>query len=426
MNFVENIDILGQKQLLGGNAMEYTDNMMELLFLINEEVEDDDGILYDRIVSVFDDNNYFRDFGEGLREIIRRKMPEGMEISEMEYLRMGAQKHNIEFNRNTLKGWFNGNRPKKGNESRRHMFLIAFALELTIQETNELFHKVYYDKGINARNRNEVVYSYCLKNKLSLAQAERIINEISKRELVEDSVNEGTVYTKVLSGELGGIQDDEKLIQYILKYSHNFSLSNVSAVKKVQELLMKIRPSKEEQILWKKRREKTIQVSEDESYSYIFQECIRNYEIGEIVQNKSISSLSTVLDVVLGIDIVKAQKESRGSIFKNRNLPQEIVNRFPTKHSFSKLEKGTISHEELRKLFVLLQSYVLWYEMQYNEMQLDLDTYKAEMDCRLFEMQLSELYYGNPFDWLFLYCSIQEKPLNYFRDIIDTIINSID
>ena len=40
------------------------------------------------------------------------------------------------------------------------------------------------------------------------------------------------------------------------------------------------------------------------------------------------------------------------------------------------------------------------------------------MNAVLNECGFSELYMGNPFDWMFLYCTLEDNPLDTFRGLL--------
>ena len=44
--------------------------------------------------------------------------------------------------------------------------------------------------------------------------------------------------------------------------------------------------------------------------------------------------------------------------------------------------------------------------------------YIAEMNLELNQSGFSPLYYGNPYDWLFLYCALAPRPLDIFRGLL--------
>lgn len=73
-------------------------------------------------------------------------------------------------------------------------------------------------------------------------------------------------------------------------------------------------------------------------------------------------------------------------------------------------------------MIILLGSYYLWRQAARAQARaqkiLELDVYIQEMNDRLNEAGLPPLYYGNPFDWLFLYSAKEEDPLAYFREVL--------
>jgi hypothetical protein len=53
----------------------------------------------------------------------------------------------------------------------------------------------------------------------------------------------------------------------------------------------------------------------------------------------------------------------------------------------------------------------------------EFDDYTSELNTILTTCGFSPLYYGNPYDWLFLYCTISDMPLDAFREIVSEVLN---
>ena len=97
---------------------------------------------------------------------------------------------------NTPKNWLNnGERPPKGEISRRKMFVLAFALGLNADETAYLFQRVFLDRAFNPRNYKELIYYYCIENGLSLSKAEEMISQVV---IDKTDYKDETIYTKML------------------------------------------------------------------------------------------------------------------------------------------------------------------------------------------------------------------------------------
>ena len=96
----------------------------------------------------------------------------------------------------TLRNWFDKDmRPKKGDDSRLSMFALAFALQLSVDETKELFHKIFLDRAFNYRNEKEVIYYFCLKNNKTWADAKRMIAEVENMTI---DISDHTQLTNVI------------------------------------------------------------------------------------------------------------------------------------------------------------------------------------------------------------------------------------
>ena len=381
----------------------YTENMENRMF---EIWGDDDDVNIDKVLDYLNRPEVFRDFGEGLQELIVNKYGE---VDVVQFILNKAKDKEIVFNRNTVKNWIDGNRPKKGEQSREHMFKLAFTLELDFEEIDILFRKIYLDKPFNLRDRNEFIYYYCLKEGHSYKHAQMLIEELLSD---ETSKCEETMVTRMIEKDLILLKDDVAVIDYIKKHPHNFQINTVSAKRTLEALLNEVRACEEDK---KKLEEKRV----DKTCSYTIREydVFRSLENEEVLldKNKDISSISSMLMIIEGGDIVRTRREQGGNVLKNAKLPQEIKNRFPTKHTFT---NDNPTFEELRKMIILLFSYKMWFEKQYEEEELELEDYIARMDDLLYDSGLQTMYYGNPFDWLFLYCTITDNPLDSFREIM--------
>jgi len=99
---------------------------------------------------------------------------------------------------NTFRNWFDKDiRPKKGDDSRRFsMFALAFTLLLSVNDTKDLFHKIFLDRAFNYRNEKEVIYYFCLKNNKTWTDVKRMIAEIEtalQRHLAEFTNSDGSL-----------------------------------------------------------------------------------------------------------------------------------------------------------------------------------------------------------------------------------------
>ena len=370
----------------------YTEQMENALFQ-QWDAFDDYNEDYTELIDVLNSEDSFRSFGDGLLFFLQKRKPELTADSAVKYIDELCSQNSVSVSdiasANTLKSWFKGGpRPKKGEDSRRSMFALAFALELTPAEAAELFHKVYLDRAFDYRNENEIIYYFCLNNKKSWADATRLIDMVNSLNLER---SDHTVYTSQIKSDIDSFADENELLLYLKSHAHNLEKSNVSAKRNLTELI--------------------------EEAKKIIKEEAEQPEYAETFRGSDKDSLNFTYEVITSLS-VSGDKGTK-TLFKNARLPKEIKNRFPEAATLSKKEP---TYEELRKLIVLLFSYTYWYKVQWTSVDADIDDYIAQINVYLIDSGFSPMYYGNPFDWMFLYCALSERPLDVFRGLLAEVI----
>ncbi len=189
-----------------------------------------------------------------------------------------------------------------------------------------------------------------------------------------------------------------ELIEYIHAHAHNFSQNNVTATQEYDRLFSKAKVM---------AREELSLYGTDAFY--------RKWKNGDAISN------NLLYEIMTGEN--PSGKSGTTTRFKSANLPKEIKNRFPEAGTLS---KSNMTYEERRKVIILLFSYHMWCIVQIkgDTAVYEYDDYKAELDACLDDCNFPPLYYGNPYDWLFLYCAQAERPLDTFREILSEVLES--
>ena len=348
---------------------------------------------YTLLIDTLNGEDTFRTFGDGLLLFMQKKNRDLTADTAVKLLEKLCSEQGVPVkdiaSTNTLKSWFKGGpRPKKGEDSRKSLFALAFVFEITPNETAELFHKVYLDRAFDYRNADEIIYYFCLNNKKSWADAKRII---SLSQGTSGDNNDQTIFTSQLKSDIQSLNDEDELLSYISRHGHNLEKANVSAKKNLQDLISNA---------------KAIAKTESESTEY-----------DDIFKGSDKDSLNFLYEIITSLSVTG--KKGTKTLFKNARLPKEIRSRFPEAVTFSKKEP---TYEELRKLIILLFSYVYWYKTQKSDTTPMIDDYISEVNVYLTDSGLSPIYYGNPYDWLFLYCSLADRPLDTFRGILAEVL----
>ena len=303
----------------------------------------------------------------------------------------------------TLRNWFDkGTSRKKGDDTRRHMFALAFSLRLSVDDTKKLFHKIFLDRAFNYRSEKEVIYYFCLKNNKTWADAKRMIAEVESMTI---DTSDHTQLTNVIVQNVDVMSDEKVLLAYIRENGHNFEKNSVTAKEKFSYYLEQAKKLAKEEVNAIRKDEEDMLVDEygnekrgKKSYSGKWINRFSNNFLYEIITG-------------IGVECDKGTK----TVFKNAELPKEIKQRFPEAITFGKED---MTSEEYRKAIVLLFSYYVWYKAEYIQRDYGFDDYYYELDDLLDKCNLPNLYFGNPFDWLFLFCSQDESPLYIFREIL--------
>lgn len=415
----------------------YTKMMEDKIF----ELGYDDKFTVKKVLDFLNKPESFRSFGDGLKYIMSKKYPqfeEKIKQNPKAFIKECCHKNDV-YERdicdsdNTLVNWFKirteksgvkEGGPKGGETNRKKLFALSFALDLNVEETIYLFHNVYFDRAFNLKNTDEMIYYYCKNNGKSWNDAKRLIEKANKIILEQTNQNSHTIFTKYIKEELNRTKSEEQLLEYISEHVRDLCKKN-SAAKRALQI----------------QKESALETARKEAELYKYK--------GEKKQKNSMAFLySMILDQLDNTKLYKSKKNKdpqkdvfvRGSktVFgKNARIRDSIKSNFP---EASKLSKEDLNYEEIRKLIILLYSYHTWY----NNKDIDIEEYVEELDDILYDSGLPPLYYGNPYDWLFLYCILanfteeecgslsimdsdaQHDPLNNFRVIINEALDEDD
>lgn len=374
----------------------------------------------------------FRSFGKGLSVIIRLKADS--DETDLECLKRCFKNTHIDIKElgspNTPKNWFNGGeRPKKGEDSRRKMFVLAFVLGLDADETAYLFQKVFLDRAFNPRNYKELIYYYCIENKLPFSKAEEMISQVS---IDSANASDSTVYTKMIADVIKETKSNEEIVEYINSHPHNFSISSIAAKERVEEYINRAKNEIWSEIGIKYTFEsgEFIPIQETRSVSYeeyVSEKLDRDKLIvpeqkKDIIEKKDLTSVNFMYEQIIGQSL-EGSVGTGSSLLKNVDLPKEILASFPTPQIFAKIHKNA-TYDELRKMLILLFSFWFWRQIQKKNDYANIDDYTEQLNALLTDTNLPELYPGNPFDWLFCFCTMTDNPLDTFRAILAEVLET--
>lgn len=168
--------------------------------------------------------SHFRGFDEALTAFIEVHGYTG-DLTDVpakaQFLREKFKAANVKPPRD-FKEWFVPNK----KFSRKTAFQICFAFGLGVDETNDFFRCVQFERSFDCHTISEAVYYFCMRNGLSYTEAQEIIDRIPVPKKVKTIPNHEVLYTGTIIEYINGIDDKEKLIQYIIDNINDFQYNN--------------------------------------------------------------------------------------------------------------------------------------------------------------------------------------------------------
>lgn len=329
---------------------------------------------------------------------------------------------------NNFRDFFN---PSKGN-SRETAFKICFAFGLGIDETNDFFKRVMFERGIDCHSINEAVYYFAINNGLSYIEAKSIIEQCPKVEKV-GKVPEGEIlYTDKIEDYIKSISDKENLIRYIAENINSFEYNNASAIRFIKTFWTKIIGSEGLAVKEGELISDMCNIPRLGRMKKIEEEVVREAELkkDDFVVSMENASTWTIYCQIMGLDnqqeSIYSQSRSLAPIFTdNVLLPLKARYCFPSQQTIDSIIRGETDgdYEKFRKMLIFLAFYTFWAKIIIEKKDIyycanyrDGDRCKDNINKYLVDAGYPELYPGNPYDWIFLWAMNDQHPLNTFRE----------
>ena len=409
----------------------YTDFFEDKSFSISDE---DD--LYEELEKVMDS---FRTFDKVLDTfLVTHGFSGNVENIEekVEFIKSNLKAEGITSVRD-IKKWYTDHK----NIERKTAFLLCFALKLNQQEADDFLKRVCLTRGFDFHLAEEVVYFYAFKNGLSYKETADILAQVKKPEII-NMPKDDVIYTDMLAEEIDEIESAKELVAYLNENIEKYMYNNATAYRIIEEYWKCISDidglaMREKQQLYKAFNKGDIVFTDTE----IKDKEIKDKEIKDIklkysdeghekqrkVRKRDDDSIWEIYLQIIGLagnmsdDFYKGR--SIKFILEDNNLIHPLAeNCFPDRNGLTYILAGKhVSHERVRKILILLAFYKFWVSKA-----LENKSYGAgyendsrcicEINAVLEEAGYAELYYGNPYDFIFYVSIYSEYPLYSFRE----------
>lgn len=376
--------------------------------------------------------NLFRNLGEALDGFLNSNGYSGSLTdidSKAAYIREKFRQASIPIPRN-LKKYFTESK-EMGKET-SFQFCLAFGLNLMQAET--FLRKICLKRGFDCHDMKEAIYYYSIKNHLDYPDVQRMLDRIPKK-LAKSSIDFGkdVLYTSTIVEEINRLESPEELLQFFDTHKNQFGYNNATAVKYIRRIWEEIAGAGGLAYQEACMIPKTIFQSNDSKAEREQKEKLRYEERFTIIdKNGDVSSSvwNVYLQILgLGNDQVGSLPEDRSfkSVLKdNAALHYLAEESFPDRQGIEAVLNGKhVSNERVRKMLILLLFYRFWVKLSiksedtyYRAKPADAERCFSEINKYLLDAGYPELYFGNPYDWIFAWALRNEEPLAAFRYLI--------
>lgn len=405
-------------------------------------------------ISFLLENENFRSFSDGLTELLCRSGYSG-DVDSVDdkcaYLFSKLQELGSTVSKKTVKTWFSGShRPGLSHDSRIKMYEICFSLNVTLPDVYWFFNHVYLDRCFNCHIINEAVYCFCLGKGIKYSRAQELIDIIDKTEApLSDNDTMIINYTKFVKSQIMQFETEEELINFLVLQKDNYATWNTSAYFQISSLYKEIignsdsadivsslKLEVERKINSKNSglKKNRIDTTGIDKCGLFVQEMIwdANHSCGsntacdylkEVLSGNSISNSFFLKE--LRIEPTKSFKH-----FNKNEFTDAICKNFPSAKVLSNVLDNvkvglSESYDSIRKTLILFHFYKFWCNVkiehpetkEYTLYELS-DIYLEEINTCLGDAGYEDLFAGNPYDWIFLWASRDEQPLDAFRDLM--------
>lgn len=336
-----------------------------------------------------------------------------------------------------ISDWFD----KDKTFSRETAYKICFAFHLSKEQVDNFFRRVYLDRSFDCHNLDEAIYYYCIENGRDWECVQELLSEIgevpendnakttwtqksndgeiseankSGMQIQGKPENSSVVYTSTIREILDHISSDDEVTDYLRNNISQFSYHNVTATENIRSIWSRIEgenglAAREGELLKKtdhanSDEEQTFTVEKKLSRWNIFSQIInlKEYEYEKYSKDRSIKKI----------------------LVSNRVLNSLAEHSFPDREGLDKiLSGGNADYERIRKLLILLEFYAYWaekvvttgYSNETRDRVRDADKCFSLINKYLIDSGYPELYYGNPYDWIFMWALNSDRPLEEFR-----------
>lgn len=347
-----------------------------------------------------------------------------------------------------LKAFLEGTARFDRDKKTPFQFCVAFGL--TVEEAEVFFRRCCLGRGFDYHSMQDFVYAFGLKKGMSYQEICDLLEQLPavKQGTITDFEN--ALYTEDIVKAFDSLDQEEEVVAYLKEHADRFAYNNATACKRIREIWQELTDISDG-LLNKELRELS-DISMDkvkEKSGKRAKEIKAKEKTEEKYIEKKRWAEETALKQMLGLDDAVlfrdfSNKRSLKEILKDNPLLHPLAaDCFPNRNAVRSILDGKhVSYESVRKLLILLLFYRYWIKKALALQEENKKSRKKtggecknywqasgtdgarcleRIDSHLNEAGYPGLYYGNPYDWLFLFAMANDEPLPALRDFMQEL-----
>lgn len=406
----------------------------------------------------------FRSFSDAIFDYFSEKYVLSSKNDIVELIFDKAKSNFVNLEKRNLKKWIIEDKPI----SKESAIKICFAMNLSLDESKDFLRRVCLCRGFDCHTINELVCYYCLKNGYDYSVVNNILSKVVYPQEININFSNEIFYTESIVNEVDKMTSDNEIINFINSNIKMFEYNNATAYNYVHtiwnEIFNKSNLSnfKFDSVYKDVNRKKNF-LNFGLAYqdlALIICECSKSTveieEVYDFLYDKNLSQEDVILQILgyyeeeLVVTGYKYENDLRGirkKIFHSEALEYSIPNRsitnilkqnpmihkhvyncFPNREGLQAILRGEKKDDELvRKIIILLTFYKFWIVKAKKTKSYEAHQLKDGEHCLtiinnvLMECGYQEMYYGNPYDWIFIFAMMDDEPMNAFREFMKEV-----
>jgi hypothetical protein len=379
----------------------------EKYLLQNRDLGTDDVIAY-----ITDEHN-FLSFSESLKRLILKDDPAAEVLWNEDVIHLLFDKFDnagIEYLEDTIRDWVNKNARPKKEEGYGIKLCFAFdGFKGNPESADDFLQRDCYLDGLSPREPNEIIVWHSIAKSYTYEQCEELISQYNDAIYgitPAEADRYESIHTKVLVSKFfsnSAKKNDDTLISDLVDF---YSTGKFGRYRKTAHYFF---TQDKEQIL------NDMETYDDNDNKRVSYRKLMNLLFPRPERKKKCGISDD--QQPKGIGEPRSYKESK--------FPKDIYKGIPNKGDLSNFEKGKVpvSRKALILLYFSVYSQQIWTDNEGWTMKQWFDDFRTKMNMRLSQSGMYELYHGNPFDMMIMFCAYSEEPDYFFEDLIQRAYN---